>query len=331
MGSASLPGPSLSTGKSAVDDAQSSLVRLAITRTIEYLAEADRILHVCMRGLDHISRSPALVKALIDLDRLDLRNRGFDEVEAGKRLEQVNEEARFAEAEASAGFPILHAHAVVSLWSALEHGVQELLVARLAEDPGLLREEAIGRVKLSLAEYLAMEADDRLRYLVSEIDRQEQTQRPQSERGGVGRFEPVLNRFGLGGCLDEPHKRCLFELSHVRHVIVHRGGVADVRFVNSCPWVKVPAGNRIVVSHGDYVRYRTATDSYFAALVMRIVGEMKRAKVSFTNTAGDSATASSLCVRNSEGPTAAPIPSPPGERADAGTAGLHKDEDRGRG
>src|SRR5262249_41344073 len=69
-----------------------------------------------------------------------------------------------------------------------------------------------------------------------------------SAKRGVGRFESVLEAVDLGGAVHDDARRLLFEMSEIRHIIVHRNGVVDHKFVNSCRSFGLKEGDRIGVT-----------------------------------------------------------------------------------
>ena len=87
---------------------------------------------------------------------------------------------------------------------------------------------------------------------------------------GVGRFESLLDIFGLSGAVPNFVRRYLFELSQVRNVLVHRRGIADRRLVDQCPWLKLQIGDRVVVRHEQMARYMTAGLAYAMTILQRL-------------------------------------------------------------
>jgi hypothetical protein len=102
--------------------------------------------------------------------------------------------------------------------------------------------------------------------LVGELERELGT----SLKQGVNRFEALLALFGLSGPIDDGTKKALFELSNVRHVIVHRRGVADKRFSDACPWMGLRPGDEVKVTSRQYERYLLAAVKYSVILRERL-------------------------------------------------------------
>ncbi len=89
-------------------------------------------------------------------------------------------------------------------------------------------------------------------------------------RAGVSRFEPLLELVGLGRPTEEDVKRSVFELSQVRHVLVHRAGHADARLVERCPWLGVNVGQRLHVTKERYAKYRDAVFEYVTHILNKL-------------------------------------------------------------
>lgn len=63
------------------------------------------LLHMCIRGISGLRGIPELTKALMNLD---------DDIDE-KEIEEAEKAANFAQKELEKGFPLLHAHFIVSL------------------------------------------------------------------------------------------------------------------------------------------------------------------------------------------------------------------------
>jgi hypothetical protein len=156
---------------------------------------------------------------------------------------------------------------VVDLWAILEAVVRNVAVTWLESHEETLTIAAVQRVKITLAEYEAMnDRQERVRYLVGELDRATRA----SYKGGIGRFEPLLSILGLGGEVEADVRQDLYELHQVRNVIVHSASIADPRFVKNCPWIDTSPGEKLIVSREDVMRYHLSGASYLLVLLDRI-------------------------------------------------------------
>ena len=232
-------------------------------RCIDYIHEADRLLYLCIQGLSHVSRMPALAKALADLD--DASADAPLGPEKQRDLDEIDACARFAQEEIDKKFPVLHAHTSIALWAALEALVEDLAMAWLLNEPDVLSHDQFARLRVTLAEYERLDKQDRMSFLVKELARSTNA----DFKLGIGRFEVLLEPLGLAGAIDDDVKRMLFELSQVRNVLVHRAGIVDRRFKEACPWIHVEIGSKLRIDHESYVRYYSAVYDYILCLINR--------------------------------------------------------------
>jgi hypothetical protein len=183
-----------------------------------------------------------------------------------KEHEEMKKRAEYARREAEQGFPVLNEQATVNLWSALETLVKDLVACWIENVPTARQSEAVRKVRIRLADYEAMSAEERSFYLIDELERDLGA----PLRQGVNRFEVLLTLFGLSGELEDDLRRELFELSHVRNVIVHRRGIADRKLVDACPWLALKTGDRVTVTSDAHHRYFDAVHAYGTVLVNRV-------------------------------------------------------------
>lgn len=182
-------------------------------------------------------------------------------------LAEIKARSQFAENEAKKGHPIIHAHALVSQWSAFEIFVEDLGVAFLMNKPELLKREVFAKIKIPLAEFELMDKDERCRQLFSEALRQN------GRRYGVDHYERLLEPIGLSGEADDETKKVLRAYHHVRNLIVHRGSVVDRRVVEACPWIGLKIGDRVRITPSSYWNYDKHLWKY-ALLIVRRLREM---------------------------------------------------------
>jgi hypothetical protein len=89
-------------------------------------------------------------------------------------------------------------------------------------------------------------------------------------RNGVNRFECLLQPFGLGGKLDDRTQKVLFELSQVRHVLVHRRRFADRRLLDACPWLSLTSGSKVKITNDMWSEYQKAVAEYLVEIIQRV-------------------------------------------------------------
>jgi len=201
---------------------------------------------------------PRLVAAVADIKK-------EDETIKRTMVEKAEADAAFAQREIERGFPLLHAHALVANWAALEATVEDAMVAFLVNEPEILRNEAFSKIKVSLADFTVLEPEERMRHLVSELERNQGVAR----KYGVDRFEALLEPFALGGAVSPETRKDAREMHHIRNVLVHRAGFADRRIVEGCPWLNFRLNQPVTVSNEALQRYDGSLIRYSTELVCR--------------------------------------------------------------
>ena len=217
------------------------------------------LLHLAMAGISSLTCSPRVVETLIKFDE-DVRKSLHE-----RALPDAKKTAALAEREIAEGFPLLHAQALVTLWTALEEFIRTFLARSLENKPELLDQPPLADLRVSVGEFQRVSGYDRYLYLVELLDRS--LNAPMKK--GVNRFEALLEPFGLSGALNEQHKRDLYELQQVRNLLVHRQGIVDRRFREGCPWLNVKEGDLFRISHQGFTRYVDAAFHYAEVLWSR--------------------------------------------------------------
>jgi hypothetical protein len=219
------------------------------------LQEEGKYLHLTMRGLGQLQVLPTVLEALHKVD-------AEIESEAGgtapSKLEAAKQDADWIAKEARAGFPILHAHAVVGIWSALEVLCEDFAIAWLRNLPEAWSVPEVAKLKIPIAKYQQLNESERPRLIVSELSRSLST----DLRKGVGKLNSLLVVFDLAPSVGPNVQRALHELCQVRNVIVHCGGLADEKLVEECPWLGIRVGERVQVDHPVYGWYYRAARRY---------------------------------------------------------------------
>jgi len=170
-----------------------------------------------------------------------------------------------AQREVDRGFPLLHAHALVGLWSALEAAIEDISVAWLVAKPEILLRPEFSKIRVPIAEYLFFSVEDQMSYLTAEVQRDLKVEFKQ----GVTRFEKVLDALDMGGTVPEKVRRAIYEAQQMRNCLAHRGKYADRRLVESCPWLKLEAGQELLITHKKFEYYLRAIQMYCLILLNR--------------------------------------------------------------
>lgn len=186
--------------------------------------------------------------------------------DAKERLKHAEKEASLAAQEIADDFPVLHGFAVVALWSWLEHFSKGLVALWLCHNKSAYQAVALQRLKVRLGEYLQLSKQEQAAYLVELLEQDLAS----PLKKGTGRFDSLLEPFGINGELPEGCSKTLFELQQVRNVIAHRNGRADRRFKSECPWIKVKLNDPIPVTKAMLHAYSEAAIQYLLAVLFRI-------------------------------------------------------------
>lgn len=232
------------------------------------LREITDVLHLARKGIVMVSELPKEIEWLMAVDNL-LPNDDAEEPskeEKVEHLEAAKRQADLANHEVERDFPLLHAQAVISLWTSLEALIKNFLAAWIENDSNARKTEALRKLKITLWEYEGMDAVERNLYTIDLLAREVSA----PLKHGVSRFETLLDVFGLGGVVDEEVRKAMFEMSQVRNVLVHKRGLADRRLVEACPWLGRSIGEPVVVSHTNFASYFHFSLKYYFVLLNRV-------------------------------------------------------------
>jgi hypothetical protein len=219
-----------------------------------------QVVHLSLQGISTIIGMPGLVEAMENLDEETLSD------ESEKRIEQAKEDAELAQREADSGFPLVHAQAVVTLWTYLESLIRSFVSEWIRNQEGAKGIPEVSRLKIRLADYEALTEDEKYFYIFDLFEQETAA----GLRSGINRFETLLAPFNLSGDVPDEIGKSIFELGHIRNVLVHRAGIADKRFVESCPWLSLSVGDEVRVTHGQLENYADAVQQYTILLIVRV-------------------------------------------------------------
>ncbi|MEU8454569.1 hypothetical protein [Streptomyces griseoaurantiacus] len=187
---------------------------------------------------------------------------------------EAEKRARFAINEKERGFPLLHGQALMGMWGALEAFIEDFCVACMESFPDSLRSANVKKIKISLSDFTELSDSDRLRYLVTEMQREKKI----GLRSGVAVFEDLLNSIEingepqsrLGGEVDRRVKDILYEAQQIRNTLAHRGGIADRRLCDACPNLRLIPGQSVFLSL-DYIKTFDAAARVYVLTIMNRV------------------------------------------------------------
>ncbi|MCH7698005.1 MAG: hypothetical protein IH865_03590 [Chloroflexi bacterium] len=228
---------------------------------IAHSTEIHDVLHLACSGMGSHRVRPDIIKFFAKYPR-DSSDPQAVISEDSEELKEAERQAALAEKEIEKDFPLLHAQALVSSWSALEVYIESLLAAWIENEPSARQTDIVQRLKVRLWEYEQMDVRERCLYTVQLLQRE--VSGPLA--AGATAFESQLSLFNLGGSVPDDIRRDLFEAHHLRNVLVHRRGIADRRLVEACPWLGLEIGQPILLGHQEFGRL-SVTLLHYAAVV----------------------------------------------------------------
>jgi hypothetical protein len=227
---------------------------------LEQVERLNQLLHLSARGISVLQAMPGLVKAIADIEET------HEDSTTQEAMEQSRREADLARREIAEGFPLLHANHALALWSCLEATIRSFIALWLENKKDALQADAVQKLRVRIGEYEPLKGEERFFYILDRLEQESSA----PLRGGINRFETILEPFGLSGSVDETVQRNLFELSSVRNCIMHRGGKADRRLIEACPWLGLLAGQSIIINSQATNRYVRSVMNYVTELLARV-------------------------------------------------------------
>src|SRR5690349_19651847 len=119
------------------------------------------LLYLSMGGLKDYLRVPKVIDELARLKQ----DHHFNSKEMRARIERQTE---FAQNEIETGFPLLHAQAVISLWTGLEACIRNLVAAWLQNQPDAYKGDWAKKLRVRLGEYESLSSEEKA-YYVTEL------------------------------------------------------------------------------------------------------------------------------------------------------------------
>jgi len=226
-------------------------------RFSEYAVDTIGLMQLTYIGIQQVHRLPQLVDILSPPDeRLN-----ETETDAANR-ERRSENADLANKEIASGFPLLHAHSLMGLWGALEAMVDDLALLWLTTHSEVRGSAIFDRIKISVGSYERMSAHEQVAYLIEEA----KSERRSAFSLGVGQFEGLLGELGLSGGVHERVRSLILEAQQTRHLMAHRAGRVDARFLSACPTTGYSIGDDIRISRDKISEFIMAMTLYARTL-----------------------------------------------------------------
>ncbi len=216
------------------------------------------IMDVSLRGLSISKAMPKVVDAIAKVQGES------DEIESSrKNAERI---ATLAKEEIDSGFPFFHNQAVLILYSQLEGAIKRFIIDFFSIEGVLSSIDKLKKIKIPLTEYYNLNEIEKMDFLFQQYEKNESI----GLQYGVTRFEALLKPIGFSGEVKENISKDIFELSQIRNNLLHRGGVADKYFIDSCPWLDYKVGDKIRLNSVQYERYFNSVMKYLVQIVIRL-------------------------------------------------------------
>ncbi len=168
--------------------------------------------------------------------------------------------------ETAAGFQIQKSQTIVALWSGLEVLIEDLFVAWISEFPSHLVDEHLQKTKVSLAEFILLDEENRIRALYQACV----GSLPGTRASGVTRFESLLAPLKLAGPVDAQVSEAIFELHLLRNLIAHQAGRADAKFRKTDFGSTYALGEKVYLHDVQFRNYAAAVINYGHTLLLRV-------------------------------------------------------------
>jgi hypothetical protein len=230
------------------------------------IKELNQLLDLSLRGMSIGSKfRPFLEGAYEDSsDKTDVRVKEL----YTKIMAKLSSDEEMYEIQKSENFTKTIEMYIVYLWSKIDNIVEDVLVDYIILDESLLSFEKIADIKLPLS-FILLDDRGKRNYLVAEVKRKLNSPLKQ----GVGKFESLLEAFGLGGDIPKKLKDKIYELSNIRNVIVHSNSFADERLIANCPHLEYNLGDRLALNIKDFHAYSRAIIGYVLIIATRLQGK----------------------------------------------------------
>lgn len=164
------------------------------------------------------------------------------------------------------GFRYLWSLGAVQLWSIAEVTIDHVAL-RLLRYPELIPEDSIlNRLEGPLLPFLGHAEEDRAERLIGLLKEKLRA----GVKLGVGRFEALLEPFGIGGPYRDNVRRTFLELSQVRNLVVHQNGLVDRRFQSVCPWFVSSVGEVLPLVANHFMIYSLCVDWLILEIDLRL-------------------------------------------------------------
>jgi hypothetical protein len=230
-------------------------------RFMDYMFQVWGLHDLTQRSIRVSTHMPSMIDTLISTDNFSENEKTVNKA----NLRRNERAAHLAKSEIENDFPFLNSHSLMGICGAMEGMVEDLAVSWIQHNPSVLDEPKLAKIRLPLIEFQRMSDQDRLRFLVTELQRDLGLEL----KNGATKFESLLTVLGLGGSVDRKVRDTIFEAQNLRNIFAHRGGVADRKLVANCPQLQYNVGDIVKIDTENFVRIFFGLFTYGAVILNR--------------------------------------------------------------
>jgi hypothetical protein len=222
------------------------------------------VVQLTTAGISMIRATPKAIRALHFTGKPDFSEDQLPDEVKGE-IKYAEHRAALAQREVDSDFALIHSQAVLSLWSALEDVIRDLVARWLMNLPQTRLDRPWSDLKVRVGEYEQLDEEQKAYFLVGAVEQSTAA----ALKVGINRFECMLESLRLSGALEEQIGALIYEMQQVRNVVAHRRGIADARFCAACPTFGTAIGQRVLISHERWRAYEGAIHSYILEVIFR--------------------------------------------------------------
>jgi hypothetical protein len=232
----------------------------SIAGFVEYLSDTRRLRALTERGLGGLFGVLKLSENSLELSGDKATQDQIDGVVRMRRWTDA------AQVEIDSDFALMHGHALMGAWGALEAMVDDVARTWISHSNSVATRQVFLRLKVNIGEFMAMSEEEQASHLLEEVRRDKAA----GIASGLGQFERILAPLGVDGPVDPGIRRALFFAQQLRNVIAHRGAVADRRFVDACPTLGYAVGDRVRITSPQFFDIVAAMEGYAVMIADRV-------------------------------------------------------------
>jgi hypothetical protein len=162
----------------------------------------------------------------------------------------------------SSNYAVLHGHSLVGFWGSVECFIEDVFVGMILHDQSLLLGEKLAELYGKTYDS-DLDEEDNARRLYARVVQKS------SGKSASDKFEFILDYVGLSGSLTETVRNSLHEANQIRNLWAHKKGIADKKFVESCPDLPYNLNQRVDLNLSRFLWYANGLQMYASILLRR--------------------------------------------------------------